>query len=411
MICRTGPLDKPWQPPEFHLTSACIGSGAPGDGDLGHTFTMGYAWQDPESARFVAMAEGAERYAGLVDLGEPSIWATAAELAGECLEPERYPRCTEREYAHPKCPVAPFEPGTPIRWVRGFDLRGREPIWAPAAMATYGLRDKTPAERFSYPISTGYAVHTDATEAVVRGICEVVERDIVSVLWLQRLPLPLVGAAERSEPLSHLREWCRRRFMTPHLFDATSDLGVPTVYCVLVAEHDPHGRQVVGAGTARTLVQAAEKALAEALMMRSQTGPAAPAVRGSPDDFTELEDTLRYMAIPERAEAFDFLIGDAESRPTTTRPALPDDPAEALGVLVDRLAARDMRPVVVDRTASELADVGLTAVSVIIPDLQPMSPKWLAQFRAHPRLYSAPASMGYRVLCEEELNPWPQPFP
>lgn len=64
----------------------------------------------------------------------------------------------------------------------------------------------------------------------------------------------------------------------------------------------------------------------------------------------------------------------------------------------------------VDRSHAELRSVGLTAVNVVIPDLQPMSLLPLAQFRAHPRLYRAPAAMGFPVHSEEELNPWPQPF-
>ena len=73
-------------------------------------------------------------------------------------------------------------------------------------------------------------------------------------------------------------------------------------------------------------------------------------------------------------------------------------------------AARDMPAVVVDRTSGDLAEAGLTCVSVVIPDLQPMSLRPLAQFKAHPRLYDAPARMGYPVRPEDELNPWPQPF-
>jgi ribosomal protein S12 methylthiotransferase accessory factor len=69
-----------------------------------------------------------------------------------------------------------------------------------------------------------------------------------------------------------------------------------------------------------------------------------------------------------------------------------------------------MCAIAVDRTPRELADVGLTAVNVVIPDLQPMSLRPLAQYRAHPRLYEAPVLMGYSSRSEEELNPWPQPF-
>ena len=47
---------------------------------------------------------------------------------------------------------------------------------------------------------------------------------------------------------------------------------------------------------------------------------------------------------------------------------------------------------------------------VIIPELQPMSLRPLAQYRAHPRLYTAPRAMGHRALPESRLNRWPQPI-
>lgn len=197
-------------------------------------------------ARFIAIAEAAERYAGCDTLHEERVWATADELAGECLEPARYPRCSAAEYAHPSCRVVPFDPGARIRWVRGLDLATRTDVFVPAAMACYGLTDLVPAERFCYPISTGYAVHTDPVEAVLRGAMEVVERDATAVLWLQQLPLPSLNPHVLGDAVRRLTEDLERRFVRPHFFDATTDLGVPTVYCVLVGEHDHIARTTVG---------------------------------------------------------------------------------------------------------------------------------------------------------------------
>ncbi|MFI6599164.1 YcaO-like family protein [Nonomuraea sp. NPDC050536] len=398
------------EPDQVPFGKASIGSGNPGLGAHRdrHVAGGGRAWGSPEKARFLAIAESAERYAGSDLLGEHRIWATPGELAGDCLEFSRFPRCAESEYAHPACPVRRPDPGAPIRWVRGLDLASGQMTWVPAAMACYGLRDAVPAEDFVFRISTGYAVHTDPVEALVRGICEVAERDMISVVWLQRLPLPVLAPADHSETVRALVELRRRSFVEPYLFDATSELGVPTVYCVLAADHDPRARRTVGAGTGRTLAQAAESALYEAVSILGLIRDKEP---NDPTAFTSLEDGAIYMGAAERASAFDFLLDRPEMPVSSGRMPLPDDPDLALAGLVSTLSREGMRTVAVDRTTRELADVGLTAVSVVIPDLQPMCPNPMAQFKAHPRLYRAPARMGYRVLAEEELNPWPQPFP
>jgi ribosomal protein S12 methylthiotransferase accessory factor len=373
------------------------------------TTGSGRSMGSPGHARLVAIAEAAERYAGDDILGEPRVWATAAELDGPVLDPGRYPRCSAAEYSAAGCPVRPFDPDARIRWVRGLELTGGGPVWVPAAMACYKLRHRVAGEHFSYPISTGYAAHTDPVEALVGGICEVIERDALALVWRQRLPIPLSGPESRSPVTDYLASWSERHFIQTYLFDATTDLGVPTVYCLQVAEHDRRARNVVGCSTAQSMARAAEKALIEAVSFRG--------LFYSDDDipsdyakFSGINDGARYMGTPERSAAFDFLVDGAGQRPVVHRDALPADPDAALARLIAIFTEREMPVAVVDRTTRELAAAGLTCVSVVIPDLQPMSLKPLAQFLAHPRLYDAPARMGYPVSTEGELNPWPQPF-
>jgi ribosomal protein S12 methylthiotransferase accessory factor len=391
-----------------HVHVASLGSGVPGHGSHRLEAGTGRVLDNRDLATTVAIAEAAERYAG-VNLHDDVVSARWAQLDGPALDMSRVPRCSAREYAHPRCPVVPFDDSVPIRWVHGIDLVSGEQIYVPAVMACYGAHPE-PAERFWYQISTGSAVHTDPRKALLGAILEVIERDSVAILWLQRLALPLLASDLLTDPVRYLLDWSDAHFIKTYLFDATTDLGVPTVYCLQVAEHDRHARHVVGCATAFSLAEAAEKALLESLMIRGLFYTDDPL----PDDladFSSVTHSARYMARPEHADAFAFLVRDSVERRRTVRGSeLPADLDGALRQLIRTLAAMGMQAVAVDRTPRELADVGLTAVAVIIPDLQPMSLRPLAQFRGHPRLYTAPGRMGYRCLGEEELNPWPQPF-
>ncbi|MDQ0605307.1 ribosomal protein S12 methylthiotransferase accessory factor [Streptomyces canus] len=361
-------------------------------------------------AELVAIAEGAERYASMAPFDEEPIWARAMDLAEECLEPHRYPRCSAGEYAHEKAPLVPFDEGAEVRWVRGLDLIKGEPLWVPAVMVNYALASAVPAERFCNRISTGYAVHTDPVEAVLRAAFEVIERDSVAVTWLQRLPLRPVAEDEFTEGTRELIAWFEGRFMEPVLLDATSELGVPTVYCLIAADHDPRASRFVTASAGRCLAEAAESALLEAMNLGDliHAGEAAHSI----DEIAgNVVDSARFMAIGTRSHAFDFLLeGRGRSASRSAAPRLPEDPVEALDGLVDRLSQAGMQVAVVDRTTQDVREAGLTAVTVVIPDLQPMSVDPRAQFRGHSRLFTAPKHMGHRVLPEEELNPWPQPF-
>jgi ribosomal protein S12 methylthiotransferase accessory factor len=368
----------------------------------------GLSLDGADHARLVAIAEAVERYAGQELFGEEMISASANELGESAIDVNRIPRCSERERQN-WARFRNFDPGSKIRWVRGIDwLTGRE-VWVPAVMACYMVKEIYQSERFWNPISTGYAAHSDPAEALLRALCEVIERDAIEIVWRQMLSLPWVTPKHYSDSVRWLCAASSRQFIDTFLFDATTDMGVPTAYCVHVAPYDGSARQLVGCATRRTFDEAAEHAILETFQVRD-------AVRSEEEDPEDscssgsIIDGARYMAKQERSPAFDFLLKDAEGRAAEPANGIPQETAAALAWIKSRLSSKGMQAVVVDRTPDELADLGLTALCVIIPELQPMSVTGRGQYHAHPRLYEAPHLMGYRSLSEEELNPWPQPL-
>ncbi|MET7456933.1 YcaO-like family protein [Streptomyces sp. NPDC005574] len=89
-------------------------------------------------------------------------------------------------------------PTAPIRWVARL-------VADPAASGVCarrggldGLRaPQRPAERIGHQISTGFADHGDLRTAVTHALCECVERDVISTVWLRRLPLPQLDISPR----------------------------------------------------------------------------------------------------------------------------------------------------------------------------------------------------------------------
>jgi ribosomal protein S12 methylthiotransferase accessory factor len=361
-------------------------------------------------ARLIAIAEGLERLCAEDAPGEPYRWSSATDLDGASMDLDALARCSTTELAEPRCTVHPFNPHARIRWTSAVELTSRRTVWMPAVLGTFALADLTPGERFTYKISTGYATHATMVDALLAGLLEVVERDAIALTWLQRLPLPLLPGQHHTPVTDYLRAKCAAHFMTPYLFDATTDLAVPIVYCLLVAPHDERVRQVIGCAADRTLARAGERALLEAVSIR-----AAAHRRDTPqsiDDIASVVDGASYMASAQRAPAFEFLT-DAAQRPRPDRPIsapLADDAPNALAQLLSRFADRGMEVLAVDRTSWESELAGLCTANVVVPALQPMSLDPFAQFKAHPRLYDAPRAMGLPAQQEEALNPWPQPF-
>jgi ribosomal protein S12 methylthiotransferase accessory factor len=269
----------------------------------------------------------------------------------------------------------------------------------------------TAAERFTMPISTGSATHTDLSQALLNGICEVIERDSIALTWLQRLPLPRIDFDAVSTPLTRSLAETASKGIRTTFFDATSELGIPTLYSLDDAPDDPLVRHVVMCATDLDPTRAAVKMLRETASSRIALADAAPPP-SSVDDFHSVFHGATYMGRPAQTAAYDFLRNPENgSRPFSSLPSLSSGDSRAdLQMVLDRLAAHGMDVLAVEITTAEAAAVGFRVVRVIIPQLMPLAFTHRARYLGHRRLFDGPVAMGYPAQPESGINPLPQPF-
>lgn len=364
-----------------------------------------------QRSELLACAEAIERYCAYAWRPEQFVWATAHELADAALDLDLLPQCSRLELLHPKCPLRAITKHSPMRWVHGLSLTTGRPAYVPAVIAFLQTGYVSDAERISLPISTGCAAHETYERAVVSGILEVVERDAISLLWLQQLALPeiVLDKYQGSPVEAYWREYLNSSAdLEYRLFDATTDLGIPVVYGLQLCP-DRERATIVSCSAATDAFAALEKVLRDMTAVRL----AFRTLRNIPaewDDFREILDGATYMARVEQRPAFEFLLRTKARVNSSQLQRQELDPAAALQQLMTRLRSAQMDVFVVDLTTDEAIRAGMRVVRVIIPGLQPLSFHYRARFLAHSRLYSAPEKMGYPVLKETELNPFPQPF-
>ena len=365
---------------------------------------------DSQHAGTLAVAEALERYASCAYSRDQFIWATARELGTDALDLDQVPRCSATELDHPACPVLAPDKDAPIRWVRGVSLTDPRPIWVPAVMTYLHIPPLSRGERFTTPISTGCAAHEVLAAALVSAICEVVERDAISVTWLQQLAIPRIELDEVPDELAAYLDVCRRDNSQHHLFDATSDVGIPTVYSVHVSPASATCRTMVMCATSLDPARAAAKVLREAASARiALEVPRAAAANW--DDIATVYHGAIYMGSPERADAFRFLLDSPARRRFADLPVLETgDHEQNLALVVDRLVRLGFDAVAVDLTTDEALRAGMRVVRVVIPQLQPLSFRYRARYLGHRRLYELPTLLNLPSRPEPELNPWPQPF-
>jgi YcaO-like protein with predicted kinase domain len=270
----------------------------------------------------------------------------------------------------PRTTSSIFHPTLPLLWIEGYDLLHQEPIWVPYEVVHTNYTLSDPAGPWCFLAdSNGLASGNHLLEAISHAICEVVERDGIT-LWplrpeavrqASRLDLASVDDPGCREVLAR----CERAGIDVAVWETTSDVDLPAFQCMIAERVDDplHSLSAYsGAGCHPTRQVALLRALTEAAQARL-TG-----IAGSRDDV--------FRAVYEHNGNPDSLThGRAQLAPGGPMrdyhdvPTFDGETFEAdVAWELDRLRAVGVqRVIMVDLTRPEF---GLPVVRVVIPELE-----------------------------------------
>lgn len=367
-----------------------------------------------EQALWRALGEAAERYAGGLYAEERFVIASRERLGDTALPTERLIGFSPRQYAHPGFPFVPFDSGAPVRWAQGHNLTLERPSLVPATLVYLGYEAIGPQERFWPATSSGMAAGRCLEQALLNGLCELVERDGFMCAWLLRhvprvLPLETFAAGLPAAERTLLIHPDLRLTVA----EVTTDIGLPAVVAVLRPRD--RGFAVIGAAAATSLRDALVRATIEAFhtlnwsihLGRIPRHPSREQVR-------DLEDHVRYHLDPAHQADIAWLAeaeppaGDAVDTDACVHP--PGAPLRArLDAAVARLAQAGFEVHYVETTTADLRELGFRTVRVLVPGLQPLNVGWDRVHEDERRLARVAAVWG--LSMPRPLNPAPHPFP
>lgn len=146
-------------------------------------FTSGTA-TTTDLAKIKAIAEAYERYAS----GQCRVDAqgSVSELDATWLDPRDVVPWTNNQYANIRH-LEPFDPNCTYQWTKGFRLRDSQDVYVPVELVYYPVSSKRLGRPLCYESnSSGVAAHTSASEAIERGLLELVERDAILRSWFTK---------------------------------------------------------------------------------------------------------------------------------------------------------------------------------------------------------------------------------
>jgi bacteriocin biosynthesis cyclodehydratase domain-containing protein len=361
-------------------------------------------------AKVSALCEAIERYSGEYTGREYRIAARYRDLRADAVHPAACMLFSERQYRERDAwntreskfnwVPEPFDDDRRVNWSPVWSLTEQRHKYLPTQYLYYAAKAADDCDT-SYCIgcSNGNASGNNLEEAILQGICELVERDAVALWWYNRLRKPGVDVASFGEPylldlIAHYDSLDRDVWA----LDITSDLGLPTFVAVSRSRGGAE-RILFGLGCHLDARIALQRAFAE---MNQMLGLASGGPEGTETGLEDIE-LLNWLKTAT-LENQPYLAPDSGRPPRRHG----DYPQLANGDLLEniRLCQRlveekGMEMLVLDQTRP---DTGLPVVKVIVPGLR----HFWARF-APGRLYDVPVRMGWldEPLSEDRLNPIP----
>jgi ribosomal protein S12 methylthiotransferase accessory factor len=263
-----------------------------------------------------------------------------------------------------------LDPQARFLWVEGHDVLARARVWVPFELVHTDFTVPLPTASGAFLMSdSGVASGNDPLEAASHAICELVERDAVT-LWRfagergqreRRVDLRTVDDAACRSVLERFA----RASVRAAVWDVTSDVEIPA-FCCTIVDSAPSLWRPLGPASGSGCHPSREIALLRALTEAAQVR--LTMIAGSRDDMSlaayrhgqdqdALAQALATVAAPDAPRSF-------RDAPTYAAPTLHEDVAWEL----QRLSKAGIEQVaVVDLT---LPEIGVPVVRVVIPRLE-----------------------------------------
>jgi thioglycine synthase len=342
-----------------------------------------------EHAMASALMESIERYSSLPSGGPRKFTRLSyAELSKthKVLHPDRIVEPVRFEYCDDML----------MDWLPGYDLASGEEVMVPASVALFRYTPPSPAVNpFAYFHTNGLASGNVMEEAICHALCEVIERDAMSIAELRAsaIPFHILRTVHHSlnsagirvppiqadkfvddpsvfpdvdiseidfEPARNLVDKFNRAGISLTIKDITSDIGMPTFNASSVewVTHD-YGYLAEGHGTHPD----ARIALLRAITEVSQTRAAN--IQGARDDLRKIKYGEQNT---DDRRAWQFMQSTKKIRFSQVQTFFNEDILDDIKLVLSRLESVGLpQAIIVDLTNP---DIGIPVVRAIVPGLE-----------------------------------------
>ncbi len=372
-----------------------------------------------EEALYSTLGECAERYALSIYDEEMLIFGSYEELHSryDLVEPDKWNLFSDQQFG--KIPFHKFTEKSRIAWAQVDDLLNQKECYVPACAVylPYIPSPKNESEEILYPaVSTGAACAVTASEAMLKGIYELIERDAFLINWRNMIPMTEIIIDENSAIYETYIRRFKRSNLEYKLYSTTLDFKVCSVFGVLYNKEKDSGKQVINCGGAchHDPEIAVLKTMLE-LVQGLKWGEYTKSERINPtENFSNIQsfkDRMLMYSTGDFNHAFEFLAQGEKINLSEIQFDHSLTITERLKKVIANIKEKNYGIYALDMTTDDIRQCNLFITKVIIPELETMEGNYQWQFSGKTRHKELPAKLGLRCLAANASNPFPHPYP
>ncbi|MEK7494978.1 MAG: YcaO-like family protein [Patescibacteria group bacterium] len=303
---------------------------------------------------------------------------------------------------------------TKLHWVKGSSLLTNKHILIPAQLVftPYVYQNSEPL--IMWPLSTGAAAGQTLEDALLNGICEVVERDAFMIAYLNKLPCAKIDLNHlKNKKLQQILDNLSRYNIEVHIIDITTDLKILAVAAILIDRTGQGPAVTVGLKAGLDVYDVIVGAIEEAIMLRTWIRD--KFIYQDPEYkrkkvIQTIYDRAHYWFGVESIDHLDFWLKSKKLK--IIEPKTLSSSQECLDKILKLLKQKNINVIYFNLTDKTIEKYKYKIVKVIIPALQPLYLDDFYPYFGKLRLYETPVNMKIfnRPKKENQLNKIPHPF-
>lgn len=364
------------------------------------------------------LGEGIERYCLDHYYPDNLVFSKSEEIKFHHLDPLKTISFSSRQLKKKEFNKFRINEKSKFGWIKGISLNQKESVLMPSQLVIFNYKILDGEPQISLPMSTGAALGLSLTDALYRGICEVVERDAFMISYLNRLNSPRLDLFSiKDAAINEIIEIYNRYRLELFVIDITTDLQIPA-FAAITLDRTGLGPAVsMGLKAGLNIKETIIGAIEESLMTRSWErdnfiyGNSFEKQDSKRKEDSDLVEKAHYWFSISKIKYLNFWLNNRNILRLNKR-TLNIKHENMLNKVVNLLQRKSMEIFYVDITDKKIKEYGFTVVKVVIPQLQQLYLNEKYPYLGGKRLYTVPVDMGFlkKPKHEHELNKIPHPF-